>query len=58
MSDPVETVKRQVRMRWKKRALQAEKENADLRLKLFQYGSAAVVTAVIAVACLLFALLK
>jgi hypothetical protein len=45
-------------MRWKKRALQAEKENADLRLKLFQYGSAAVVTAVIAVACLLFALLK
>jgi hypothetical protein len=52
MSDPV------VRTDWKRRAIRAEMECEDLRTKLYHYASAAAVTAIVAVATLLFALLK
>lgn len=52
MSDPV------VRQDWKRRAIRAELECEDLRVKLNHYARALATATIIAVACLLFALTK
>ncbi len=52
MSDPV------VRQDWKRRAIRAELECEDLRVKLNHYFAAASAAAIVAVACLLYALTK
>jgi len=51
-TDPV------ARQDWKRRAITAELECEDLRKKLDHYGTAAVTAALVAVACLLFALTR
>lgn len=57
MSDPV-TMVAKPRSDWKRRAIRAELECEDLRLKLNHYFAAASVAAIVAVASLLFALTR
>ncbi len=57
MSDPVAMLAKS-RVDWKRRAIRAELECEDLRVKLNHYGTAAATSALVAVACLLYALTK
>lgn len=52
MSDPV------IRNDWKGRAIRAEHDREELAAKLYHYSIAGAISALIAVASLLFALVK